>query len=527
MSEVAVKFSTLTIALTIGLTAVVGAAFRVNVSDNWEERRCDPYVVPIAAFFKPSTDPRSGTEFATENWSFCQKQYVQKALNLAAEVPRGLAAAGSASAGIIQDISSVVADVFFHLWKVLYETYATFMDKMKGVAKLFQNFMINLYSIVERLNASALSIFYGLIALIVTLVNSIQVSLIVAIIVIGIILILQILLFFILMPISGLIITVSALVSVVVVTVATAIAAAMVSEMFSPGACFAKGTPVLLASGQTRSIEDIRIGDPLRGGGRVTAVHTFRSRDAFYNLHGIRVTGDHLVQHPDYPKRLIRVSDHPHVVHEVAAWAHQDMWCLTTTSRRIPCAGRDGGLVFADWEEIPDADETALRQWYAEVWTVLNGSGVPVKSVPRRVLLAEAGLSPDCRIVCADWRGRRVNRQLREVRIGDRVYDSPTTSTRVVGRVQIEGDQSTDAVEVPCKEGVQFVSCATWMKADGAWKPATGVLCEIHPVTWEHLYTESGTFMIAGLSDEGHQVRDASDVGLDGLRSLVDSVVLG
>jgi len=509
------QFITITLVLTIGLTAVVGAAFRVNVGANWEEQRCDPYVVPIAGFFKPSKDPRTAAQFATDNWSFCQKEYVQNALRTAAEVPQALADAEAATVGIIQDVTSVVADVFFDLWNVCYEAYAAFMEQMKGVAKKFQNFMVNLYGIVERLNASALSIIYGLIALIVSILNSIQVTLIVAIIVIGIIIALQIILFFILLPVSGLIITVTAIVSVVVVAVATAIAAAMVAELFDPGACFAKGTLVQLPGGATKPIEQIRVGDTLSDGGHVTAVHTFRTNDPVYNLYGVRVTGDHLL-FMDTTQRMY-VSEHPDASLEEQSQPATDLWCLTTTTRRIPCLSNGGMMLFADWEEIDDDDTEALTAWFNTVWRTLN-KGEP-QIVAEYILESEAGISPDCKVMCQSWWGRRIAKPIRDVRIGDRVFDGPDSTTLVVGKVLLAGDQTTDAVEV---EKGQLVSCACWTQQDGVWKPAAGPIREIHLASWQQLYTQSGQFILEG----GVPIRDASDVGLSSLRPLVESIVL-
>ena len=65
---------------------------------------CDPSVVPIAGFFKPSTDPRSATEFARDNWSFCQKEYVQDGIRTAMAVPKELAEAQAAVVGSMSDI---------------------------------------------------------------------------------------------------------------------------------------------------------------------------------------------------------------------------------------------------------------------------------------------------------------------------------------------------------------------------------------------------------------------------------------
>jgi len=517
------QITILTLGLTIGLLAIVGSAFRMDIAANWNEQRCEPHVIPLAGFFKPTEDPRSAAEFATENWNFCQKKFVEAALSVAAQVPKGMTAASAASVSVIQDIANVGADIFFHLWKFCYGTYTSFMERMKGVAKLFQNFIVNLYSITERLNASALSIVYSLISLVTAFVNSIQVTLIAAIVVIGIILVLQILLFFVLLPISGLIVTVTVLVASSVVAVATAIAASMVAELFSPGACFAKGTLVYMKDRTMKPIESVVNGDLVYGGGRVTATHTFRTTDRIYKLNGVRVTGDHLVY---FQNMRIPVHEHPEAILEPSwTWSlfsqdySNDLWCLTTTSRIIPCISTHGYTRFADWEEIEIDDIATLKAWYNSVWSTLNPYASLVPTVTDKQLDTDAGLSPDCMVASQDWLGRMIYVPIRDLRIGQTVYDSPTTTTKIIGKLRLEGDHKTDAVELP---GRQLVTGGTWVCSEKLWTLASGPVCELHPMWWEHLYTESGSFMIQG----SIKIRDASEVGLGNLRPLVESVVL-
>ncbi len=523
---------TVTIALTIGLGATVTAAFRSDVSVHWDAKRCDPSVLPIAGLFKPRGDPRTAAEFTSDNFKECQKVYIQDALRAAAAAPRELVAAESGVVNMMNDAADAVADVFYDLWRFCYEAYSAFMDRMKGAAKLFHNFMIQLHSIVERLQAAVLSIVFGLISLIMAYINSVQLVLIVAIVIIGILIALQIILFFLLLPISGLIITMTALISVIVVAVATAISAAMVAEMFTPGVCFATGTRILMADGSTQPIEALLTGAVLHGGARVTATHQFWSLDPLYELNGIQVTGDHLVF--DDNKQLRPVREHPGarpIPTSAMDWLRggRALWCLTTSTRTIPCVHGISPMqltLFADWEEIAEGDREHLIQWYTEVWHTLNGAAVPAPPTSR-ILDAEAGLSPDCMVACQTWMGTREWRRLMDVRVGDRVYDGPDSVTTVVGRVVLEGDQSTDAVQLPSDlHGGQIVSMGTWHYEPnrGLWTPAVGYpVVELHPSRWEHLYTESGSFMISG----GWRVRDASDVGLDGLRPIVESVVLG
>lgn len=528
MSSDVMKLVGLTVVLSIGLAVIMAASFRVDVAKNWEERRCEPGVVPIAGFFKPALDPRTPSEFARANWSFCQKRYVVDALQAAAAVPKELAAGEAAVVSGVQEIAGDIADVFYDVWNFCYQAYSTFMDKMSGVAKLFQNFMINLYSIVNRLHAAVISIAYSLIALLVAFINSVQVALLVAVIVIGILIALQIILFFLLLPISGLIVTVTAIVSVVVVSIATAISATKIAEMFTPGVCFAVGTAVRLAKGSTTPIERLEVGAVLGDGSRVTAVHRFRSADQLYVLQGIHVTGDHLVVLADGSLQPVR--DHPDaepVDLTVRDWLSggRELWCLTTTTRRIPLANDSGkDLLFADWEEIDAEDEKSLVAWYREVWRTLNGVHQPAMAPQPRVLRAEAGLAPDCHVVCVDWLGRHSLRRIMDVNVGDHVVCGANgeSTTLVVGKVRLAGDQSTDAVSLP--DG-GIVSCATWISDSGRnlWTPAANAhpVCELHPTHWEHLYTASGDFWVGNC-----RVRDASDVGLEGLRTLVEDVVL-
>jgi len=264
------------------------------------------------------------------------------------------------------------------------------------------------------------------------------------------------------------------------------------------------------------------VGDVLADGGRVTAVHRFLSADRIFDVRGVKVTGDHLIEHEQV---LISVREHPDasVPQRWCMFAcESELWCLTTTTRRIPCMGRDGEIIpFADWEEIPDHDIAALAAWYDKVWRTLNDPEVSADPPSQRTLQAEAGLSPDCIVVCRTM-GGRVHRHIADIEIGDVVYDGPDSTTTVIGKVLIAGDQTTDAVVLASPEGPNIVTCATWVQQNYIWSPAKGWIQDIHPVVWMHLYTESGMFMLSGM----WLVRDASDVGLDGLRPLVESVVL-
>lgn len=534
----------LTVVLVIGLTAVIGIAFRVNVYDNWSDKRCDPYVVPIAGFFKPSTDRRTASQFAADNWRFCQKEYVQNALRVSASVPAALVSAESATVGIVQDIASISADIFFDVWKFCHDVYAGFMGRMATAATLFRNFMIRLHDIVGRIHASMVSIVFGLISVIVGFVNSVHVAIIVSIIIVGIMIALQIILFMLIWPISSLLASVAAMMNIVVISFAAAIAAAS-GEMFAGGvdggmgvgACFVSTTRVCLANGSTQSIDSVPIGTPLATGGVVTGRHVFgldidsATNTNLYNLNGIHVTGDHLIYVND-AQIPVPVCTHPDA-HNAHKQTTQTLWCLTTTDRKIPVLDMSNNIVmFADWEEISEDDTERQQLWLNEVWTTLNQRRpVPVPSLTN----ANAGFSPTASLLVRN----KGLCKIADISIGDFVadlaHDGCVRWTQVVGRVVMEGDLKTDGVTIQSFDCV--IAPGTWIRSDqnpewqqiNTWSGCSKL--DIHVAVWHHLYTTSGTFFIVappspGTADGSLLVRDASEVGLKNLSGLVEKIII-
>jgi hypothetical protein len=111
------------------------------------------------------------------------------------------------------------------------------------------------------------------------------------------------------------------------------------------------------------------------------------------------------------------------------------------------------------------------------------------------------------------------------IQIGDILEDGPGWTT-VIGIVDVAGSEVEKSVIL---EGQQM-SVATWIHHGDhhseLWKPA-GFTSDpvdplLQPTRWRHLYTESGSFSLGS----GLRIRDASDVGLPALSSLVESIIL-
>ena len=197
-----------------------------------------------------------------------------------------------------------------------------------------------------------------------------------------------------------------------------------------------------MADGTRRGIEKIQLGDILSGGAEVTATQQFLSPDTVFDLSGIHVTGDHLVYREDGSR--IPVRDHPGARALPASWncfdSRQTLWCLTTTSRQIPCLNsKNEILTFADWEEIAADDDVSLQNWYAATWASLNRRG-PIRKPTRACLQSEAAVSPDCKVEVHRCAGR-IWIPAAEVQIGDRMVLSGTETTEVVGIVRLDVDE--------------------------------------------------------------------------------------
>jgi len=493
----------LTVVLLVGLASIVALSYRSYIADNWDQSRCEPGVIPLAGLFKPTDDPRTAAEFAADNWSFCQREYVQDAIRVAANAPATLAEATTDTVAAASEMAGVTGDIFADLWHFCHDVYRKFMGQMATTATLFRNFMIRLYSLVDRLQGSALSIVYSLIAVIVGIVNSIHVTVMAAVIVVGIMIALQIILFFLIWPISGLLATVAAMVNVVVISMATAVAGAT-GELFSGGsaACFSCDSPIRMADGSFKPIAEIRVGDMLYGPGsnRVTAVHRSVTKEAFYAVGSVRVTGNHLIYQGSelcYVKHLpLSVRGAP-----LEEGVEKLVWCLTTSDRKIPTATE----TFADWEEMAEDDVVGKTAWYYDVLKSLNDDDDPREPTPA-ILGSDAGFSQNTKVLMSDGQWIPIS----EIRIGDHICSNERFkhSTPVTGVVEIEGDLETDAIAL----GSAIMTPSVWVREDGDYKAAafhsSARPVELHPVRWHHLYTACGTFIVQG----SLTVRDAAEV---------------
>ncbi len=116
------------------------------------------------------------------------------------------------------------------------------------------------------------------------------------------------------------------------------------------GRCFSQYTKITLASGETKCINDIQLGEQLEGGILVDATMQIKNRtnDPFYRIKSealndyVYVTGTHHILHGD---KYIQVSEHPDA--EITDKCDTILYCLVTSTHTIPV----GEITFWDWED--------------------------------------------------------------------------------------------------------------------------------------------------------------------------------
>jgi hypothetical protein len=193
-----------------------------------------------------------------------------------------------------------------------------------------------------------------------------------------------------------------------------------------------------------KMIKDIRIGDVLEGGERVTASFQFAAdgQEMVAFPGGVKVSTNHYVQHNG---KWIKAIHHPESI-EIGPWAGGDthpLICLNTDTHTFTV----GNWVFRDYDETSEGDAEAMRK--AE--TILNG-----KPSSSTVTNSDMACAPLTQILYKD--GSSV--PAANICLGDELSHG-----KVVGIVKKEVGGS-------CQLGSDSVAPGTLVWSNNAWKRA-------------------------------------------------------
>ncbi|NDG32415.1 hypothetical protein EB118_20365, partial [bacterium] len=353
------------LALTgILLSLLAYAVFSIEkqtIIRNWDKRRCDLPVMFGASYFKPSTDSRSDTEFAQENFSFCMKRRVTEIMETLM-VPfmfifKGqMGVAGSIGGGlnIVRNIFSRIYQAFLSFLRPFYERYVAVAYQVMAITQ-------HLKMAYQKINTIVLAFLYTGLTILRGMINIKDFIIKVVLIILGILVALVVILFFVMAPFIGTIILPT------IAVIAAAGGGGAVGGM-AEAFCLAPETDICMTDGTFKKISDILVGDSLKEGGVVQAViETTGQNVQLWNVDGCLVSSYHILW--DNEKNSWCFAKN-HSRSKESSEKRERLWCLVTEQRVFETSS---GLLVRDWEELVDTDDEGNNAYEELVRKILNG----------------------------------------------------------------------------------------------------------------------------------------------------------
>lgn len=489
------------ILLTI-IFGIVFARILVNASadeiiKNWKEYRCDPHVMIFASMFKNKDDPRSDSDFATDNFEYCSSEIAKSALQVALkpvmDVFYQMSNSAIASIGVTMNLRTLGANLFHGLNRM----FDVFTRRFNMTFHELHMSFIKQYTAIQKANGIATAAVFQGISVIRAIMNFFNLMIIVVIAILVILVIMTIFLFFLLAPVIPLII----------VTVAIVAAAGGNVGGMAGSFCFGPETEVLMADSSVKRIDCVGIGDVLKNGAEVSSVMKFKTEEKsnFNLIDGILVSGSHIIFDVLTPSFVEDYDDAVKFSGKLPAY----VYCLNTSTNTMPVKGLTRSFLFADWEELGD---DVMMDWDKLIRGILNKELTATATT-----VTTAGTGPICdgesgfssESVLLTKKGYT---KLRDVKIGESVFDG-SVWTEVLGVVKLGDDEITGRLRK------LYCNGASWVKEHNKWIRAAESLDWVKtPVSNPlSLFTKSGKVFI-----NNEVVRDFSDIGLDNIHKTYD-----
>jgi len=484
----------LTTLLLTGLFGILIASADIEeIKANWPKRRCEVPVVIASGLFKPSTDPRTTTEFAKENFQFCIRNLADEVLKIAFAPLYAVAGqqvnAQSTMTGPMNSIRAMIAQgmkTFSSIFEKQYRQYKAILIEVSKTWHYIRFAMGRIGGIVTSL------VYLGLTASALVQ-NTMKLILNVILIFIGIMAAMILLIFFGILPFIGIIITM-----IVLLAQADAQTGGWVSGGNTSAGpfCVDPAAEVKMSDGSFKPLSEIRCGDQLDGEkeNRVVGVLTVdSSKETIVVIDGVRMSDSHRVL---YNSNWILAKNHPEAK---PSDLMTTLICLNTTTHSVAVKSTSGLLYVGDWEETDSI--LIQRQWIQWVHKKLNRTVLNTIRYPTSLPI----VSPDVKVCTPQgWVS------LHTITIGQHIL-SEKGYTKVVGlyngHMNVKENPKTP----------DWISDGIWIKSHSCWL-TRGL--GVHSTTEDdskildgmNLVVEDDCFYIQGFNGV-FLIRDFTEVG--------------
>lgn len=317
------------------------------IKTDWPNQKCNPLIMPFAGFInKPGN--QSSFDFTSDNFSTCIYDIVkyftklavnpyQMVLRIINAVVNEIQDAVNTLRGLFSGLKSIYTDLMDMIYNIISNITVSFLQttvKLKDMLNKSYAVMVNALFIIFGSFLAMESFFLVIIDLITIIMIAIVCTIVVLIaLAMGLLPI----------PFVGPIVSIPAIVgatltaliflAILIPVIIIEVFLVRILRLSVPPppklpSCFAGDTLVKMTKGE-KKMKDIEIGDKISGGGIVTA--TFKNSAAdqnVYDLHGVKVTGEHRVFHP--LAKWIKVKDHPESIY-LPDFNEPYVYCLNTT----------------------------------------------------------------------------------------------------------------------------------------------------------------------------------------------------
>jgi hypothetical protein len=508
--------------LLIGLGFVISKLERNGVMKNWNKRRCEFPVMATGAFFKPSDDPRTSSKFASDNFQFCMKSYVEKFIELALAPFQTIFSKHSGIAGNALDMLSTIRNIASTMFNSLSGFLDTYFRKFTFSIYEMSRIVQYLRMAMRRVNALMINFLYTSLTMFRGMLNTIQFVIKVILIVCGILLVLIIILIFVLFPMIPMILAVLGAIIATILAMVMAVGG-VVDEAISDkkGFCFSGDTKILIKTSTGEEyvpINTVKIGQELGSDcGKVTAtLYMDGTESLLHNLDGIYVSGSHVVYGIDGAWKLVE-QDERAILSEKTT---DILYSFNTTSRKLPVYNpkTKDTLLFRDWEEISEDDTEGQYLWNYNILKYLNkASGYENWKSSLKLTENTPLISPYTQIKTSSGYV-----QLSELDIKKhKIVDSKNKEQHVLGTINGIIDNANKSQE----NDIWYTDLYMYNTTTDIWYKADSTVIKGNDlIIGKTIICEEGEFVILDKYGNEHIVRDFTDIGYNSIHKTYSFV---
>ena len=347
-----IKIIFIIILFFIVYTIQLNSQWKDKIRRNWNIYKCKPYIIPIAGLFRQDNEKKGFLEFTIDNFKKCS--WIQSKTFF----------------GYLIRPIQYILNIIINIIEDFRKTLNVFRAEAKGLREMFKNIVIK---VAEKMEKSYAAVLYyqnkmkdilkqqmAIFSLLMYFVDSMKMT--IESLINGPII--DLVKFF---PVFG----IALLVLIVICTLCmfggpfTKLVACPICLV-----CFSGESKCVLKNNEIQSMKNIKIGDYLQKGERVTSTFVFDIRDRkcdMYVYNGIWVSGSHII----IGDVIDRADKHP--LCKKGAFKEDKIYCLNTEKRFISLQDKQNKIhTFSDFFENSNKKQNTYHQYLIE--TILNPS---------------------------------------------------------------------------------------------------------------------------------------------------------